>query len=407
MNTLWKWGVSASLVILMLSPVDAQEIKTYYVEEEIPAYTLPDVLVTSGGRRVRNKRAWEKKRRAEVLEVLSQEMYGHVPERPEGMHFRTMATDTVYEGLGLRRTVRIYLDAAEEHWFDVLIHTPRNVEGPVPFFAGLNFKSNEATLDGRSMARWPYEMILGAGFGLATAWRDAVEPDGAASKVKERIDTVCQDGGVRAWYNLGGDWGAISAWAWGLSRIMDYLETDPLCDAGRVVVMGHSRLGKTALWAGANDQRFAGVVSNCSGCCCAAISRRVIGENFASIIHVFPHWFTREFDKYAGKEAEFPGDQHWLAALAAPRPLYIVSASKDGWADPKGEWLCAASVAPVYKLYRKKGLVSSRFDAGVWPEPDCPVDEGTVAYHVHEGKHNITPFEWAQYLRFFARHLNR
>ena len=385
--------------------LEAQEIKTYFVEEEVPTFTLPDALVLNNGKRVRNRRVWEKKRRPEILEVFAQEMYGHIPARPEGLHFETVSVDTVYGGLGLRKVVRLFLDASGEHWFDVLVHTPRNIEGPVPFFVGLNFKSNEATLDGRGSASWPYEMILGAGFGVATAWRDSVEPDGPGSLVKERKDTVCQDGGVRAWYNSGGDWGAISAWAWGLSRIMDYLETDPAADASRVAVLGHSRLGKTALWAGANDSRFAGVISNCSGCCGAAISRRVFGENFAAIDTTFPHWFTREFDKYRFHEDQFPGDQHWLAALAAPRPLYVVSASKDGWADPKGEWLCAKSVSPVYRLYRLKGLSSSRFDASVQPDPDCPVCDGRVAYHLREGKHAITPFDWAQYIAFMRREL--
>ncbi len=409
MNILLKWGLSASIAIFLLLPaaVSAQEIKTNFVEENVPAYSLPEVLRLENGRKVRNRRVWEKKRRAEVLEVLSQEMYGHVPARPEGLHFETRSVDTVYAGLGLRKVVRIYLDAAGEHWFDALVHVPRGFEGPVPFFAGLNFKGNDATLDERSSAAWPYEMILGAGWGVITAWRDSVEPDGNAFVPPTEEGVICGDGGVRTWYNLGGDWGAISAWAWGLSRMLDYLETEPDADASRVVVMGHSRLGKTALWAGANDARFAGVISNCSGCCGAAISRRVFGENFASIDTVFPHWFTREFDKYAGREADFPADQHWLAALAAPRPLYIVSASKDGWADPKGEWACAVAVAPVYRLYRKPGLASDRFDTALWPDPDCPVSDGTVAYHMHDGKHSINAFDWAQYLRFFSRHLNR
>lgn len=407
MNTLLKWGLSASIAFFLLLPaaVSAQEIKTNFVEENVPAYSLPEVLRLENGRKVRNRRVWEKKRRAEVLEVLSKEMYGHVPARPEGLHFETRSVDTVYAGLGLRKVVRIFLDAAGEHWFDALVHVPRGFEGPVPFFAGLNFKGNDATLDERSSAAWPYEMILGAGWGVITAWRDSVEPDGNAFVPPTEEGVICGDGGVRTWYNPGGDWGAISAWAWGLSRMLDYLETEPDADASRVVVMGHSRLGKTALWAGANDARFAGVISNCSGCCGAAISRRVFGENFASIDKVFPHWFTREFDKYAGREADFPADQHWLAALTAPRPLYIVSASKDGWADPKGEWACAVAVAPVYRLYRKPGLVSDRFDAAVWPDPDCPVSDGTVAYHMHDGKHSINAFDWAQYLRFFSRHL--
>ena len=234
------------------------------------------------------------------------------------------------------------------------------------------------------------------GFGVATAWRDAIEPDGKDSKIGE-AENVCKDGGVRTWYNKGGDWGAISAWAWGLSCIYDYLATDSKIDVTKIAVIGHSRLGKTSLWAGANDTRFAMVVSNCSGCCGTAISRRVIGENFARINTSFPHWFTREFDKYMHKEASFPADQHWLASLVAPRPLYIASATEDLWADPKGEWLSALHVAPVYKLFGKEGVKE------VYPAPDTPDMEGVVAYHVRTGKHDITAFDWKQYVSFAKR----
>lgn len=376
----------------------------YGQEGIIPYYTLPDLLKLDRGKIVRNHRTWETERRPEIMEVFSNEMYGHVPGRPEGLHFETLSVDTVYAGLGLRKTIRIFLDAEENHWFDALIHIPRAVGGKVPFFVGLNFEGNDATLDERDASRWPYEMILGSGFGVITAWRDGVEPDGPDS-LGYKDPRSCRDGGVRAWYNPGGDWGAISAWAWSLSRLMDYLETEPSADASRVVVIGHSRLGKTALWAGANDPRFAGVVSNDSGCCGAAISRRRKGEDFESIIRVFPHWFTREFYKYSNKEGAFPVDQHALAALSAPRPLYIASASRDEWADPEGEWMSAALVAPIYKLYHRTGLASSQYDASQWPEPDCPVNEGFVAYHLREGNHEITAFDWAQYLRFFRKKL--
>ena len=389
----------------------AQEVKTNFDESKVPAYQLPDPLVFNNGKKVKTRRQWMRKRRPEILEVFSQEMYGHVPGRPAGEHFKTLKEESVYDGLGIRKTVRIYLDAAEQHWFDVLIHLPARAEGPVPMFAGLNFKGNDATLDERSAHRWPYEMILRSGFGVATAWRDSVEPDG-----KQFVDPgkeaegFCRDGGVRAWYNPGGDWGAISAWAWGLSRIMDYLETDPAVDGSQVAVIGHSRLGKTSLWAGANDLRFALVVSNCSGCCGAAISRRVFGENFAAIDKSFPHWFTREFDKYRFHEERFPADQHWLAALAAPRPLYIVSARLDGWADPRGEWLCAKEVEPVYKLFRESGLSGAEMPvlaADAAPESVACDNAGTVAYHIRNGKHNIIAPDWEQYLAFAKRQFKR
>lgn len=379
--------MTVSLAILLFScSLHAQKRETNYDEAKVPAYELPDPLQFDDGREVRNARQWEKKRRPQVLEVFAQEMYGHMPARPEGLHFSTISEETVYAGLGLRKVVRIYLDADQAHWFDVLIHLPKDAAGPVPMFVGLNFKGNDATLDERADFRWPYELVLKAGMGVATAWRDSIEPDGKDSKLAE-AEGVCRDGGVRSWYNKDGDWGAISAWAWGLSRIVDYLETDEAYDTDRLAVIGHSRLGKTALWAGANDLRFDMVISNDSGCCGAAISRRKFGETFAVIDTSFPHWFTREFDKYKGREETFPADQHWLIALAAPRPVYVASATEDLWADPKGEWLAAKAAEPVYALFGMQGL-----DDGM-PAPDVSDGDGRIGYHIRSGKHNILAFD--------------
>ncbi len=174
-------------------------------------------------------------------------MYGHIPPRTEGLHFKLLSEEMVYNGLGKRKTIRIYLDAAEKHSFDVMIHQPVGISKPLPIFVGLNFTGNEGTLDERESSRWPYELILKSGFAVATAWRDSIEPD---MKNKTKLDpSMPNDGGVRAWYNSDGNWGAISAWAWGLSRIYDYLETDKDFDCKKAAVIGHSRLGKTALWA--------------------------------------------------------------------------------------------------------------------------------------------------------------
>lgn len=391
--------MTVSLSILLFScSLHAQKRETNYDEAKVPAYELPDPLQFDDGREVRIARQWEKKRRPQVLEVFAQEMYGHMPARPEGLHFSTISEETVYAGLGLRKVVRIYLDADQAHWFDVLIHLPKDAAGPVPMFVGLNFKGNDATLDERADFRWPYELVLKAGMGVATAWRDSIEPDGKDSKLAE-AEGVCRDGGVRSWYNKDGDWGAISAWAWGLSRIVDYLETDEAYDTDRLAVIGHSRLGKTALWAGANDLRFDMVISNDSGCCGAAISRRKFGETFAVIDTSFPHWFTREFDKYKGREETFPADQHWLIALAAPRPVYVASATEDLWADPKGEWLAAKAAGPVYALFGMQGL-----DDGM-PAPDVSDGDGRIGYHIRSGAHNILAFDWQQYISFMNRHL--
>lgn len=399
MKTLIRTMMAVSAAILFFShALEAQKRNTNYDESKVPAYELPDPLLSESGKTVKNARQWTRKRRAEVLEVFAQEMYGHVPARPEGMHFEKISEESVYGGMGIRKVVRIYLDASDAHWFDVLIHLPAETDGPVPMFVGLNFKSNAATLDERADFRWPYELVLKAGMGVATAWRDSVEPDGKDCPIKES-DDVCRDGGVRAWYNKGGDWGAISAWAWGLSRIVDYLETDKAVDCDRLAVVGHSRLGKAALWAGANDQRFDMVISNDSGCCGAAISRWKFGETFEVIDSVFPHWFTREFDKYKGKEETFPADQHWLIALAAPRPVYVASATEDLWADPKGEWLAAKGAEPVYALFGMGGLGENM------PDPDVSDGDNAIGYHIRTGKHNILAFDWQQYISFMNRHL--
>lgn len=391
--------ISAIIVTLSLSSeLYAQKRDTNYEESKVPAYELPDPLVFNDGREVKNARQWTKKRRPEILEIFAQEMYGHVPAAPEGLHFKTISEGTVYAGLGVRKVVRIYLDASDKHWFDVLIHLPKDAKGPVPMFVGLNFKSNAATLDERADFRWPYELLLRAGMGVATAWRDSIEPDGSGSNITDQ-DDICRDGGVRSWYNKGGDWGAISAWAWGLSRIVDYLETDKAVDCDRLAVIGHSRLGKAALWAGANDLRFDMVISNDSGCCGAALSRRKFGETFDVIGTNFPHWFTREFDKYKGREETFPADQHWLIALAAPRPVYVASATEDLWADPKGEWLSASNAASVYALFGLEGLDQEM------PDPDISDGDNSVGYHVRTGKHNILAFDWLQYISFMKRHL--
>ena len=399
MKTITIFAIAAALTLFSIEAA-AQRRDVNYNEAEVPEYELPDPLVFSDGKTVKNARQWTKKRRPQVLETFAQEMYGHIPARPEGLHFSTVSEDTVYGGLGIRKVVRIYLDAAELHWFDVLIHLPKDAAGPVPMFVGLNFKGNDATLDERADFRWPYELVLKAGMGVATAWRDSIEPDGKDSRLAE-AEGVCRDGGVRSWYNKDGDWGAISAWAWGLSRIVDYLETDEAYDTDRLAVIGHSRLGKTALWAGANDLRFDMVISNDSGCCGAAISRRKFGETFAVIDTSFPHWFTREFDKYKGREETFPADQHWLIALAAPRPVYVASATEDLWADPKGEWLAAFHASPVYALFGYEGLSAEM------PAADTSDGLGRIGYHIRTGKHNILAFDWQQYILFIDRHLKR
>lgn len=405
-----------------------QPQETNYDEALVGEYALPDPLIMQDGTPVSDAETWRARRRPEILALFENHVYGRSPGPHPDTVFRPLTPEAeVFAGLGTRREIRALLAGREDGpTMDILLYLPAQAPGPAPVFVGLNFQGNHSVQDdpaitlsmawvrdtypgvvdnrateasrGAARDRWPVEQILARGYGLATVYCGDLDPD---------HDDGFQNGVHPLFYREGqerpeaDEWGTIGAWAWGLSRVLDFLETVPEADHTRVAVMGHSRLGKTALWAGAQDERFALVISNNSGCGGAALSRRNFGETVRRINTAFPHWFCANFSRYNDNEAALPVDQHMLIALMAPRPVYVASAAEDLWADPRGEFLAAFHAGPVFELLGKRGLPEEEM-----PPVDRPVME-TVGYHVRSGGHNVTPWDWERYMDFADLHMGR
>lgn len=390
--------------------------------------SLPDPLIMKDGTFVETSEQWYTQRRPELLDVFSHEMYGESPLKPKNMRFEVFDNDSnALSGKATRRQVRIEIEKnGKEMFLDVLIYLPNQVKkGKIPVIVGLNFGGNhtihidpaiklaESWLENRTVFtnlscvknnrateacrginanQWPVEKILERGYALVTVYREDI-----ASDQPEKWLT----GGVHALYpefQEGEDnFGTIAAWAWGMSRIVDYLETDRDIDSKRIALFGWSRLGKAALWAGACDIRFSLVISNGSGAGGAKIFRRNIGENISRLCTIFPHWYSKSFRKYMDKDSILPFDQHQILSLIAPRPVYISSAQDDNYADPSGEFMSALAANKVYRFLGTEGLLIK----------EMPLlnnsTQGRIGYHIRTGKHDVTAYDWEQYLDFLDK----
>jgi hypothetical protein len=422
--------ILAFAMLFMTAPTTkAQEAN--YDEAKIPKFVLPDPLTFSNGAPVETEKDWTNKRRPEILKHFKDHVYGTMPDPPprnKRVKFITVkqteieisvepdSNETIKTRL---KEVKIFLgDDPDSPVANLLIFLPVEPIAACPVFLGYNFSGNhtihptkEISINrvwnrgktsvmpneqtrGTKSSRWPVGMIVFRGYALATLYYGDVDPD-FDDGFKNGVHTLFP--GLQ---NRPDNWTSIGAWAWALHRVMDYFENDGDINGSHVALLGHSRLGKTALWSGATDERFAVVISNNSGCGGAALARRQYGETVAQINKVFPHWFCERHKKYGNNEDELPVDQHMLVSLIAPRPVYIASAIEDRWADPKGEFLSAFHASTVYKLFGKTGLA---IDNPEMPAVNSPIGD-TIGYHVRSGKHDVTRYDWLQYINFARRH---
>lgn len=422
--------LSLLLSTVALMPLAAQQpaFVPNYDEAQANPHPIPDVLTASDGSKITTKETWLAKRKPELLNLFATQVYGKTPTTTVPSRYEVLGADkAVFNGKGIMRQTMIHIGPNGEVQAHLLIFLPatsKEKSNPAPTFVTLNFWGNHSVTDdpdvplstswfrnnkekrtennratessrGTGADRFPIEAILDRGYAVATAYYGDFDPD---------FDDDFQNGIHPLFYAKGqtkpaaDEWGSIGAWAWGLSRIADYLITLPEVAGDKLAVLGHSRLGKAAMWAGAQDERFGIVISNNSGAGGAALAKRIYGETVGRLNSSFPHWFCDNYNQYSLNEAALPMDQHALVALAAPRPYYIASATEDQWADPKGEFLSGKLAEPVYALFGLPGL-----GVEAQPAPDTPVGK-TIGYHLRAGKHDVTPYDWARYMDFADQH---
>ncbi len=399
-------------------------IPVNYDEAKVGTYTLPDPLKFEDGKPVRTAKDWTK-RRAEIVKIIETQQYGVAPGRPEDESFEVTDKGTpALNGKAIRKQVTIHF-SKDPTWpvIHLLVYLPAKAKKAVPMFFTINFgvdqnvtddpgvvptkvrdpKTNElvtppAPVPGRFVfGHVNVDAFLDAGIGVASYYYAELDPDTLTGFPN----------GIRAKYMKAGQtgeddrapdaWGSISAWAWGMSRVQDYFETDKDIDAKRVAIHGISRLGKTVAWAGAHDQRFAAVIASCGGEGGAALSHRDYGETIAHLTAPsrYPYQFAANYANYAGFPDKAPMDANMLLALIAPRPVLLQTGSTDNWSDPKGEFLAAVAAGPVYKLLGKQDLGTD-----VWPAAKTPLFSNGLNYYMHDGGHGMVPTDWDIYVQF-------
>ena len=409
----------AFLIPAFLVITCAQTTRYNQDESKVPPYTLPDSLRTASGQVVSDANTWNTVRRPELIGIFEDQVYGKTPADPVKLRTGEVVTDAhALGGKAVRKQVTIYFSPLNRGpRMNLLLYVPASAKGPVPVFLGLNFTGNHTVSSdpgiliedvwmrdpadrtklilrvpddrsrGSAAAQWQLEKILAHGYGLATIYYCDIEPD---------FDGGWKSG-ARSLFPDPESWSAMGAWAWGLSRALDVLAKDPSVmprglRSWGIPVWAKPRFGR------AQDRRFAMVISNESGKGGVWLLKRGFGETIDHLNIAFPHWFCPNYKQYNGHPEKLPVDGNELLALIAPRPLYVASAEGDLGSDPKGEFLSAVDAGRVYALFGKHGLGTVHM-----PPPDQPIMHD-IAYHVRTGKHDVTDYDWDQYLAFADLH---
>ncbi|HEC44739.1 MAG TPA: hypothetical protein ENI20_18130 [Bacteroides sp.] len=390
----YSWEVSRELIDRRAD----RRPQNNFDEALVPDYTLPDIFTGSVGQTKQvtgamNTGAWEKERRPELLNLFRSEVYGFAPPKPDDLSFRIVETDPMaMDGKATMKHIAISFTVEGESFsFPLILFLPNNRKGGSPVFLLLSHRDSENTDPERIIISdfWPAEYLIQRGYAIAAVnVAAAVDPD--------KPEAVT---GVREFYRHHYPepdkftWGTISAWAWSGSRAIDYFETDPGINMEQIAVVGHSRGGKTALWAGAQDKRISLTCSNNAGEGGPALSKRLFGEYVRDLNSKFPHWFTDNYNAYSDKEISMPFDQHMVVALVAPRGYHGADATEDLWADPRGSWLSLLEASGVWEMYGEGPALKDEM-----PLVNDLMIRGPVGYHLREGGHNLTKFDWKLYL---------
>jgi hypothetical protein len=371
-----------------------------YDDAKVGAYTLPDPLKMSDGKPVGDAKTWAK-RRAEIMQLYETKIYGRTPANTPKVSWTVAETDPkAREGASVRKKV-VGAVGSNGQTINVTLHTPASATKPVPVILLINFGGGPPPPPGTT-ARGPglptdppvAADILARGWGYATVGYADIQPDRANTAGEAVMAITGASKPVSP-----DDWGTIGVWSWGVSRIIDYMETDRAVDAKRIAVFGHSRLGKTVLWASAKDERIAAVFSSCSGEMGAALARRDWGETVDDMAQNFPWQFAPALQQWAGRWNDMPVDAHMLIALSAPRPVFITGGTTDQWADPVGMFKAAVAAGPVYRVLGKNDLGTTEL-----PPLDTPLTKGDLGWHYHTGGHTATPADWKAFLEFLGKY---